>query len=209
MGKEKKAEPELQDKQVPEKPRLKSSGMSMLTLIGIIAGVVIIQVVIVILVIKLFVVPSVDNGNGNDDKTKTEKVDQKDIEAEKLKKQEEQAKEEKELIYENTGRITTNPRGSTDLVVVDLGLEFKFEGEAPKPKEKETSILPEKLMARIKGTVNSIIGSYSSEQLNQNRDTLVVIFKDKLKEIFKSILIEDKKILLKNVYITEFIIQKS
>ncbi len=114
--------------------------------------------------------------------------------------------------YFETGRITTNPRMSSNFVVINLGLFFIKEksGEEEAPPEGEgkeataTSFSPfgKKFDGMLRNIVNSQIGSMSLEELQIPRDSISKVFIEKLKPLFRQ-----QKTKLKEIAIVEFIVQ--
>ncbi|MGE5480064.1 MAG: flagellar basal body-associated FliL family protein [Chloroflexota bacterium] len=115
-------------------------------------------------------------------------------------------------IYYETGRITTNPKGSsTQFVVVNLALEFKIldaENEhLQKLADKEGKLnlenpIMKKVEAAIKSSMNNTLASYTEAELQQNRGQLEKIFLDKLRPAFRRY-----ELALARVNLLEFIIQ--
>ena len=191
MAKEEKLE-----RQEPEKPKRQSTGsMKLPMLIGIIAGVVVIQAIIIVVVMNIFLKPSYAPAD-----TQGGKTEQKKVEKDESPKEGESS-DDVNMQFIETGRITTNAKSSDKFVVLNLGLEFKAQGEE-EPSEKEGGTLSPIMNAKIKGTINGIIGSMAIEDLQAKRDSLSFIIKDRLKPVFKS-----NKMFLKDVIIQEFIIQ--
>jgi hypothetical protein len=115
--------------------------------------------------------------------------------------------------YFETGRITTNPRSSQRFVVLNLGMFFseypKAEGEEEEAKEEHKAEGPEsfspygkKFDGMVKNIINSQIGSMSLEELLIPRDSLTLLFKQKLRPLFGQ-----QEARLKEVAIIEFIVQ--
>ncbi len=108
----------------------------------------------------------------------------------------------------SSGRITTNPRSSAQFVVVDLGITFipknedvlkeLKESKGKESKDLNESSLPPKLLARTKGVVNSVLGSFTVEELHIIRDSLPEIFRRNLKPVFRE----------KDLYVKEVILQE-
>ena len=116
-------------------------------------------------------------------------------------------------IFLETGRITTNPRdGATTFVVVNLGLEFMKKNEDDKALEgltdaggkiKPDEVIVQKLLARIKSSVNGFIASYNLQELQAQRPQLEEQFKTNLQPIF-----DEYGLRLVKVGLIEFIIQE-
>ncbi len=104
-----------------------------------------------------------------------------------------------------TGRITTNPKGADQFVILDLWLEYlvntKVLEEYP-DEYKESSDLMVKLFTRVRAAVVDFIGSLTVAEIHALRPELPEKLKEHLSEMFKT-----KKIDLREVIIKEFIIQ--
>jgi hypothetical protein len=209
-----------EETQQPEKPKKKKAGLSMPILIGIIAGIVLLLIVGVVFFMKIFFIDPLkhDVANGgnqkeelaNSEEAKKKAAEKLDEEFEKLVAEGLAENVEEKLIQ--TGRIITNPRGSTSYVVLDLALIYKFkklEGEPKKEEKKEgegakgEGSQEEQIMnISIKSIVSSTLGGMTIPELQDRRDSLESVFHEKLKPVFK----KEKKILTE-VKISEFIIQ--
>jgi flagellar basal body-associated protein FliL len=112
--------------------------------------------------------------------------------------------DEKATLYQETGRITTNPKGSSSYVVINLGLNFiprEKEIKEELAKEPDKALTWKKVLAETKDHITTIMGNYSFEDLKQiNRDTLKGTLLRDLQPIFKK-----EKIFLRNVLLQEFI----
>lgn len=168
-----------------EKP--KKTGMGTPTLIGIIAGVVILQVIIVFVIFKVFVSPG---GSTKSEKSTTEhRTDDEGNGEESLLK----VREVREIVA--TEDMILNPRGSSSrYVLLALGLEV----DSPEVgKEVE-----ERLMIPIQHTTRSFVGRFSVEELE--RQTLVDSLPNRLRMQLQPYFGEYK---LRHVYFKKFIIQ--
>jgi flagellar basal body-associated protein FliL len=196
------------EKQEPEKQKKKEkkaggNGLPLPMLIGIgVGGVVLVLVTVIFgyfIATKLF--PSqqqvvVTNGQ---------------VQSEHKAESEEKA-DVHESLYMETGRITTNPKDApTTFVVLNLSLEF-----VPKDKddEKTKEVLGkegvnmahptiQKMLARVKSTINNQIASTPMAELQSKRPELEKIYIELLKPTFKEFGFK-----LMNVGLLEFIIQE-
>jgi hypothetical protein len=196
------AKEQVEEKQEPQKSKLISSGMKLPVIIGIVAGVLIINTVIIIFVFKLFVAPSFTPHSEDAVKGKTELENKEKAKHNGLKigEEGEYLQGEENLHFTESGRITTNPKNSENFIVLNLGLEYRFKTLESKPKEGEG--LSPKMLAQVKGAVNRIIGGLSIDELHAKRDSLTIIFIKEMKPTFKA-----NQMFLKNVILQEFIIQ--
>jgi flagellar basal body-associated protein FliL len=180
---------EIEENQEAPSPKATSKKMKLLVLIGIIGGVVVLQAIIIVLFIYFFITPTISSdGEGG-----------KSVQTKKHNTGDEERTEDKDanLKFVETGRITTNPKMSTKFVVINLGLEFKAKEEG----SGEENLSP-KMMAKIKGVVNQVLGSYLVEELHAKRDSIGIILKNDLKITFN-----EENYLLKDVILQEFLIQ--
>lgn len=214
MAKEEKEEKqEKQEKQVPEKPRkVKSGDVGIIQLVGIIAGTVVVMVIVIFLAFRFLILPELNMGaaptksDSTEVKQEDEKSEGKDREEEYNKKHALPSKsyDVSKAKFSETGRITTNPKNSSQFVVINLGLIFTPEGEEESGGHGGGSKdpLPEKAKAMVKGMVNSVLGSMTADELQLKRDSLTFIFYDRLgKVLFLN------ELNLNEVVLQEFIIQ--
>ncbi len=214
MGKRKGNMDDLQEKQIPEKPKVAKNGMSPIVMAGIIAGIVIVTVVIIFIGFSIFILPSINQGGHNSGKDSIESNEKSEDES-KIKGESKfgndlsflTEEEKANIIFDVTGRITTNPKNDpSKFVVLDLGISFlpREEKDLLELKgEKANSKLWKMIMAETRHIINSSIRNLTIEDLESTpTDSLVKIFSKELDPIFTS-----KKILLTNVLIQEFIIQ--
>ena len=204
MAKEKEAEgTESQEKKTEEKPPKKPGEMNLMKMLIMVGGTVVVLFILLIVVYMLIIKPDLEkmsvNGEGKD---KTEEMKQEkdgDFNPEEIKKEENER-------FLSTGRITTNPKMSTQFIVVDLGLDFYVNEEQMKEikKEKpEESPMMLKPLSSVKGEVNNMLGSYTVEELQSiSRDTLQSMINAKLVKVFLA-----NKMVLKEAILQEFIIQ--
>jgi flagellar basal body-associated protein FliL len=210
------------EKQVPLKPKKIGGELSFVKIL-IIIGVTVTLIFVMFIITWIFVVQpglnphaavsdstQVDDAHGEDSHGKKSNS----LDEDKMTEEEKFLADEEHGLFETTGRITTNPKGSTKFVVVDLGLEFvvkkhldedgeEIEEEAPLHGGDGTSLFEPKALARIKGGVTSMIGSMPLQELQTiERDTLKVMFFTRLKPILKK-----EEMFLRNVILQEFIIQ--
>lgn len=214
MAKDKSAPEEgKEQKQVPEKPKRRQTDTGIIQLVGIIAGTVVIMVVVLFLAFKFLIYPDLKQltGGGHTDSTATVEKSKEEIEKEEKKKADAWMDEEDASFFENeenthfveTGRITTNPRGTTkQFVVINLGLIYMTKPEESKGHETASKELQPTTVARIRHGVNMTLGRYSADELKLRQDSLPYFFKEQLKPIFRQ-----GKMLLKDVIIQEIIIQ--
>ncbi|MFN8367162.1 MAG: flagellar basal body-associated FliL family protein [Candidatus Kapaibacterium sp.] len=182
----------------------KKKGMKLPVLIGVILGIIIVQVGIVFAAIK-FMAPA--DAHNEKDKHKTEQeAEEKDGEkAHEAKDGEEEENDGKaELVQKVEAIVTTkndlyiNPRGtSSHIVVLSLGIEV-----SPAEKAKEVE---EKLMVPIQDKVIGRISGYTTEELQRSdiRDSLRTIIKKDIKPFFLGM----EEVKLRNVYFPKFVIQ--
>lgn len=176
----------------------KKKGLSLPIIIAVIAGGVILLVVAIVFVISIMMnnmKESIIQSTGNEVSTE--------------KKVEEKPKDESLDKYEylETGRITTNPSGSTQFVVVNLGIFYApIKAKSEESESEEGKIDPEaktkRLNALIKHQINSQIGDMDIYSLQISRDSLMMKFKHRLEPSFK---MEGLK--LRDVILVEFIVQ--
>ena len=215
MAKDKSAPEESKEpKQVPEKPKGNSGIPGIVQLVGIISGTVVIMVIILFLAFKFLVFPDLKQltGAGRLDSTAVGEKSKEELAKEAEKKKDAWMNEEDASFFQNdenthfveTGRITTNPSGSTDrFVVINLGLIYLTKpGEKESGEEGGAAALSPTIIARIRGGVNMVLGKYTAEQIKSQQDSLPNVFKKELKPIFRQ-----GKMLLKDVILQEIIIQ--
>jgi flagellar basal body-associated protein FliL len=209
------------EKQEPVKPEKKTkkkaslgAGLSLPIIIGAVAGLLVLiaaTVVISIFVASKFIAPQ-HPAAGEDGKhaEKTEKHQEEDEENKDeidldMAEEEEFQKGMTGIHYVKTGRITTNPKGSSQFVVLNLGFEFRMknkDNEWIEAEVTEEDPMVKHAMSKAKGAVNQVLGSMTVDELHNKRSEMPLILKEKLKDTFKKY-----RILLKDVIIEEFIIQ--
>jgi hypothetical protein len=196
------------NKQEPEEPK-KKAGLSLPVIIGIGAGVLIILVVVILFAVKMML-NSVVGTQPVDIQTTEQQhkpVEDKDIsDVEYYKRMVDEDKiSDNDSKYMETGRITTNPRASTQFVVVNLGLSYRTGlgvDDAAK-KAAETDDQKRRFEALIRNAINNQIGDMTVGELQQiRRDSLTSIFKEKLVPVFIY-----NRIFLRDVILVEYIIQ--
>lgn len=199
---------EANEKQVPEKPK-KSGGMKLPMVIGIIFGVIVTQVILIFVLFKLFLgQPATVTPDGTVVQQTTEKSEKNSKKIEKTEEEEEILTEEEQqkIQFQETGRITTNPKSSSAFVVINLGLYFLAKDEKINEefkKEIDKSPVWKRLSSDTKEIVNITFGNYTVEDLrSMKRDSLKTIFMKQLKPVFKT-----SKIILKDVKLIEYLIQ--
>ncbi len=203
---------ENQEPESPKKKEKKSGEIKLPLLIGIIAGSIIILVVAVRFLFLPYLVENLSAQTELNSTAGKDFAENKDAHSgKKLSSKDEEElilDDEKKLEFIETGRITTNPKMSSQFVVVNLGMIFAAKDEDALNELKESGGkeegggLPQNMVARIKGNVNSVLGSMSVEDLQAKRDSLPTFFKGKIKPIFK-----EKNLLLKEIILQEFIVQ--
>ena len=195
-----------EEKQKPEKPKKsRDAGVSLPILLGIIGGVLVIFMAFIYFLVLPYLVEGLGGDQAASGGAGTEAVadsaGKKDGENPENEELSEFMADESMVHFVQTGRITTNPKQSSNFAVIDLGLEFiKKEGIESHGEGENFSAT--KMNAKNKSTVTSVIGSYNDDWLLANRDSLSVILFDKLKPEFK-----ENEMLLKDVILQEFIIQ--
>lgn len=197
----KEAGEEKQEMQEPAKPKKSGGGMKPIVMIGVGAGVLLVNAVIILLIFNFFIAPSLNQGHSDEggDTHKKEKVKKSggdESEEDKF------LTDEKEMHFWETGRISTNLHASTKLLTMNLGLEYRKKVDEDEEEEgAEGGDFPPVLVVKMKSLINGTIGSYTYEEINASRDSLNVIFKNKMKPLLKK-----NKMYLREVYIQEFII---
>lgn len=207
---------ELQEPEKSESKKKKPSekqGMSLPVVIMIILAVVIVQAVLFILIYK-FVLETPDGSTEEGDKTeKVEEVDPMAMpEMSELDAQEQEfIAGEEDRDYFETERITTNPLNSTKYVVIKLYLEYRAhpslienlpDADKADDKVKKDGPYMTKIVANTKAIVIDEIGKMTESDILSNKDQLKENISKALKELFYK-----KKIFLREVNITEFIVQ--
>jgi len=209
MADEELQEPEKQNK----RKKKEKTGMSMPVVIGMVMGILVVNVALVFLIMKFVFKPEPTVMTDSTGKViQIEPVEDKDQEEDDddepsdLDDEENEffANESKRKFFE-TDRILTNPKGSTKAVMIKLGVEYrpKMSEEEEIKKIKSDSEFMIKIMAFTRSVVINELGTMTEDfMLNNSKDTLAYIFKDKLKDYYK-----DRKLFLRKIQITEFIIQ--
>ncbi len=186
------SEPEMKETTNVE-PR---KGISMPVLIAIIAGSIILLFVAILIVFSVMMNNMKESIMSNVGITDSVKVEEEEVkESESLGNYE----------YMETGRITTNPSGGQQFVVVNLGLFYKLDiknKDNDDSKGSDPELKSQRLNALIKHKINTQIGDMDILSLQAPRDSLTAIFKDKLTSAF-----ELEGYYLKDVILVEFIIQ--
>lgn len=203
------------EKQEPLKPE-KKGGLSLPLIIGAAVGIL---VIIILGVVLGVVVASKYFGSGHseapidgDGKAKKEHVAKSETAEDEFDTEGGYLSKLHDVMIMETGRITTNPKGAASVfVVVNFGLEFKKmdpdneELKALAGKEGELNMehpIMKKLMAKMRGVLNNMIGSYTQDELLAKRAELPELVKKELKPIFR-----DYELSLGSITIQEFIIQ--
>lgn len=200
-----------QEKEAPEKAPKKERGpMGLPMILGIIFGTLLILVLSVRFLILPYIVENL-NPEVKKEKEKAEQAAKAKAAADPLSVMTpEFIKKETKSI--ETGRITTNPKGSSQFVVINLATMYipkdedaaadiakengkTKEGEGTPPAFVET-------MLKAKGVVNSVLGGMTVEELQGNRDSLRKVFLKEFKELFN-----EKKCIVREVILLEFMIQ--
>lgn len=212
-----------EEKQEPAKPKKEKGGLPV-PLFGLIGFVI----MLIALLVNVFLVLGIKSEVASiteaivSGKLPTHTGHENKEEKKKSTEEEEEVGDEKNNVgkyvaddnaeYFETGRVTTNPRASQRFVVLNLGMFFskistgEEEEEAPKEegKGKDESFSPfgKKFDGMVKNIINSQIGNMTLEELQIPRDSLTLLFKEKLKPLFSQ-----KETRLKEVAIIEFIVQ--
>lgn len=197
-----------EQKQEPEKPAKKPFALSLPIMIGIGVGVIVIMFGISIFAVNMMVnkiinakIPAATAPDSNAAHGKSEQ---------NVKDEEETLGVEKGT-YVETGRITTNPKGSSSFVVINLGLVYRDKGEAAQESggheegkgTPDVSIKDPQLEALIRQTINNRIGEMPVEEIQMlPRDSLITMFKQDLSPVFKG-----GSKYLRSVILKEFIVQ--
>lgn len=213
MAKE-KDKTEEKEGQEPVKPEAddkvkKSAGLKLPFVLGIIAGVLVILILAVRFLFLPYIVGSLTS-EATAGESKTEGESKSEHGNNPLKEELDVFKANEKLSeFFQTGRITTNPKASTQFVVADFGIIFFPKDEEslkelyPEGKEEEgSSALPPTLSSRVRGIINSVLGSMTAEELQIKRDSIPVYVMTNLKPFFK-----EKNLFIKEVILQEFIIQ--
>jgi len=235
--------PELEEAPVTKKKKVKTAGGGISSGISLPVLFIIIGVTIGILGVAAFIVNNMMISNiiekkfkqaGMDSTTAITKL-QEDNEiyakklAEKMKLHEMMKKMEEEdfymgeegIEYAETSRLLNNPKNSSEVVVCQLGFEYRIfkehvEGEEAAEEEGEgegegkEAVKPDhfftqnpKISAKVKATVNDMFSRMTIEEIQTARSEL----SDKLFEEFKPIF-KKEKLWLKKVIVIEFLVQE-
>ncbi len=208
MADEKPEEVEVQE---PQKKEKKSLGVSLPLVIVAAVGILVIIVLGVILGVvlsnKFIGNEGAADGKGNTAgtaQTSQAAGDGMTVENGYLSKLE-------DVLLMETGRITTNPKGSPSVfVVVNFSIEFKKmdpDNSNLKTLAKGSTVDMEhpfmkKLMAKLRGVLNNMLASYTQQELLDKRQELPDMVKEALKPIFR-----EYELALGDVAMQEFIIQ--
>lgn len=216
---------ELEEKQQPEKPEKKSKSLSLPLLIGIGAGGLVILLVAVFFIFSFLINDIVDKklsnidlaGSGENSELQSEEdhSPSKMTDEQYWRKMEEDeimsADNDMGELYE-TGRIITNPRNSSDFAVMNLAIYYRLpprdeDDEATKEENTEdgASYVPieiKRLEPRLKSKIGTFIGTRTRAELDAIRPQLAEEIKEELTPMFKK-----NKIFLKNIEVTEYLIQ--
>ncbi|MGA2296257.1 MAG: flagellar basal body-associated FliL family protein [FCB group bacterium] len=194
------------DKKAEEKPKLKPGELSFMQIIIIVGGTVVLMFVLFLVGYLMIIKPDLEKLNAGDNKDAKGKPGAVAQDASKEGEKVTGLDKEENERFISTGRITTNPKMSPQFVIVDIALDFFVNDdqskEIKKEKTEESSAL-HKPMAEVKGEVNNLLGSYTVADLQtMQRDSLQMLFKNKLKNVFTK-----NKMALKDAILQEFIIQ--
>lgn len=209
-----KEKTEEKEGQEPVKPETeakakKSGGLKLPFVLGIIAGVLLILILAVRFLFLPYIVGSLTS-EANAGQAKIEGETKSENSDNPLKEEIDVFKANEKLSeFFQTGRITTNPKQSTQFVVADFGIIFFPKDEESLKelypggkKEEGSSALPPTLSSRVRGIINSVLGSMTVEELQVKRDSIPTYVMANLKPFFK-----EKKLFIKEVILQEFIIQ--
>lgn len=178
------------EEEVQTEAKPKKSGMSTMTLIGVIAGVVALQAIIIFAIFKFGFSSSGDKEKESEPK---KSASSKHIAPE--------PDEEGDLVIREVGKIietedmVINTRNSkSNYLMVRLGLEID-----PDANEEEVK---NKLMTPISDKAISLFSSYTTEELQRAtlRDSLKLELKKELKPYFG-------EIKLRNIYFSKYVLQ--
>jgi flagellar basal body-associated protein FliL len=213
--KEKDKAPEEVNGQEPEKPvkKAKSLELKLPVVLGIIAAVLLILIVTVRFVFLPYIVhsltPDVQAKESLHSESTGSEANKSDVKKNGNEELEIFKANEKLSQFVQTGRITTNPKQSTQYVVADFGIIFLPKDEESLKalhegggEESKGNGLPPKLSSRVKGIINSLLGSMTVEELQIKRDSVPLLVKANLKPFFKQ-----QDLFVKEVILQEFIIQ--
>lgn len=210
MAKEKKSE-ENQAQEPQPFTKEKKAGLALPVVIGIIVG----TILLVLLAVRFLILPYlVENIN-----PEIQKIKAKQFAAENSKEEHKGDMNlspeflEKNTKTMGTGRITTNPKNSTQFVVIDLATMYvpkdedalkELSKEGGKESKEGGGVPPAftNTMIQLKGLINRVLGSMTVEELQSRRDSLPSMFKKEFKHLFM-----EKKCYVRDVIIQEFLIQ--
>lgn len=184
----------------------KKSGdkMSTGTIIGIVAGVVLLQVILIFVVVKYFFsspVPEEGEGGGE---ANTEQVSSgpKPLTDEQIEAMEFTAEKER-IIRFNTDRITTNPKNNDkSLVVLAFTLKMLPHEDVPEESLAEGGPIMTEIKDEILHTILTTVGAMTKEEILEYRHELPAMLKEELKNKLLKY-----NIYLLSIYNTEFIMQ--
>lgn len=200
---------ELDEKQIPEKPK-KQGGVSMMVIIGVVFGGLIVMVVLIFALFKFMIVPAINQTPAPAAAEGTEKVKESEKKHENGDEEESgdiSEEEEKKLVFIETGKIIANPKGNFErYVIVNMGMQIIPKDEklvAELKKEAEKVAEWKKLLGATREVVINTFGNHSVEELgSMKRDSLKMMIFKQLKPIFK-----EEKIRLKSIMLQEFLVQ--
>jgi|GEM_PF-3942182 hypothetical protein len=200
MAKKKESDDgDIQEKQEPEKPKKKSTGLSLPMIIGIVFGVVLVQVILIIVIFKFVIAPAPQTVAETEDSHKTEQVDKHKTSDEDEDYLSEEDK--KKLINYEITNIAATPKGMDRSVFIDINFTcLPKEEELVKElsKEFDKTMVGKSLIADMKYKINEKFSGYTKEELdNISRDTISARLMADLKPIFLKEGVSLKKILVK------------
>lgn len=202
-------------KQAPVKPKKRGGGgeVKMSVLIGTIIGTVVLMAAVFFAVFWFGIKPYLSGGA---EEGKNKKADTVAVESDGVDELEDLDDPEQDFLHGEvgvhfirSGRITTNPQGSSQIILLDLGMEFRAkedderfpDGEVVKDMETKPEFA--RMLANVKGKINSMLGSFTVQDLYEtHRDTLTKKFKETLKPVFRK-----EKLYLRDIILMEFLIQ--
>lgn len=204
MAKDKESnETESSEKPAAEKAKRNPGELGFMQILIFLGGTVVLLFILLMVGYFIIIKPDLQklalSGNEMPGKTENVKKDGEGTNPDEFKKDENER-------FITTGRITTNPKMSTQFVVVDIGLDFyvndKLSKDIKKDKPEESPEMLKPLSA-VKGEINNLLGSYTVEELQaMPRDSLQSRIKGKLTNVFTQ-----NKMMLKDAILQEFIIQ--
>jgi hypothetical protein len=193
--------PETTEKQEPEIIKKTSQGLSLPVIIGIVCGVIIVNVVIIIVVFKFVLAPSSQTS------TASQSTPQKSEATEKISKSSDEmdegqlSEEDKEkLILWEIKNIPATPHGmdkSAFFTVKFVCIPKEKKLYEKLSKKFDEDVTGKSLIAETEFKVNDIFSKYSREQIEKyNRDSLNIMLFKQIKPAFDKEDITLRKLLI-------------